>query len=71
MEMDVGIDFYAYGREICVHGFLYREVRKKFIPKIVLIINTFNYFHFQKSKIFYFLKSLQKKPTIIPTKTRL
>ena len=54
MEMDVGIDFYAYGREICVHGFLYREVRKKFIPKIVLIINTFNYFHFQKSNIFFF-----------------
>ena len=53
MEMDVGIDFYAYGREICVHGFLYREVRKKFIPKIVLIINTFNYFHFQKSNIFF------------------
>ena len=33
---------------------------KRFIPKIVLIINTFNYFHFQKSKIFYFFKSLQK-----------
>jgi hypothetical protein len=26
--MAVGIDFYAYGREIRVHGFLQREVRE-------------------------------------------
>ena len=28
MEVAVGIDFYAYGRKICIHGFLQCEVRE-------------------------------------------
>lgn len=69
--MDVGIDFYAYGREICVHGFLYREVRKKIYPKDSFDNQYVQLLSFSKIEKFLFFEIAAEKTNNYSNKNKI